>query len=61
MFTGMAVDSFSYVFQSASGVLRSITQHETRALKKAWVQFSDPNARLLERQNLILFLNVRRP
>ena len=61
MFTGVVVDSFSYVFQSASGVVKSITRHETRAFKKAWALFSDPDTRLLERQNLIPFLAVRRP
>lgn len=61
MFTGVVVDSFSYVFQSTGGVLKSITRHETRAFKKAWAEFSDPNTRLLERPNLVPFLAVRHP
>lgn len=60
MFTGVVVQSFSYVFQSTDGVLKSITRHETRAFKKAWAQFSDPNTGLLERPNLVPFLAVRR-
>lgn len=61
MFTGVVVESFSYVFQSTSGGLKSITRHETRAFKKAWAEFSDPNTRLLERPNLVPFLAVRCP
>ncbi|KAF8548118.1 hypothetical protein OG21DRAFT_1489654 [Imleria badia] len=56
MFTGVIVESFSYIFQSTSGGLKSITRHETRAFKKAWAEFSDPNTRLLERPNLVPFL-----
>ncbi|KAF8122971.1 Ion transport protein-domain-containing protein [Boletus edulis] len=56
MFTGVVVQSFSYVFQSTGGVLKSITCHETRAFKKAWAQFSDPSTGLLERPNLVPFL-----
>ncbi|KAG6372714.1 Ion transport protein-domain-containing protein [Boletus reticuloceps] len=56
MFTGVVVESFSYVFQSTGGLLKSITRHETRAFKKAWAQFSDPKTGLLERPNLVPFL-----
>ncbi|KAH0835701.1 Ion transport protein-domain-containing protein [Lanmaoa asiatica] len=56
MFTGVIVQSFSYVFQSTGGVLRSITRREIRAFKKAWAEFSDPNSGLLERPNLVPFL-----
>ena len=61
MFTGVIVQSFSYVFQSTGGVLKSITRREIRAFKKAWAEFSNPNSGLLERQNLVPFLAVRRP
>jgi len=60
MFTGVIVQSFSYVFQSTGGILKSITRREIRAFKKAWAQFSDPNTGLLERPNLVPFLAVRR-
>ncbi|KAI9570096.1 Ion transport protein-domain-containing protein [Boletus coccyginus] len=56
MFTGVIVQSFSYVFQSTGGALKSITRREIRAFKKAWAQFSDPNTGLLERPNLVPFL-----
>ena len=58
MFTGVIVQSFSYVFQSTGGVLKSITRQEIRAFKNAWAQFSDPNSGLLERPNLVPFLAV---
>ena len=35
LFTGVVVESFSYVFQSTGGVLKSITRHETQAFKKS--------------------------
>ncbi|KAG8215839.1 Ion transport protein-domain-containing protein [Butyriboletus roseoflavus] len=56
MFTGVIVESFSYVFQSSGGILRSITRREIRAFKKAWAEFSDPSSGLLERPNLVPFL-----
>ena len=59
LFTGVVVESFSYVFQSTGGVLKSITRHETRAFKKAWALFSNPETRLLERKDLARFLAVR--
>lgn len=59
MFTGVIVQSFSYVFQSAGGVLKSITRREIRAFKKAWAEFSNPKSGLLERPNLVPFLAVR--
>ncbi|PFH47046.1 hypothetical protein AMATHDRAFT_77384 [Amanita thiersii Skay4041] len=51
MFTGVVVESFSYVFQSSEGGARSITREQMRAFKKVWAEYADPKTgHLLQNQ-----------
>ncbi|KAJ3843127.1 Ion transport protein-domain-containing protein [Lentinula raphanica] len=54
LFTGVVVDSFSYVFQ-ASGGSRAITREEMRAFKKVWAEFANPQTGHLERSQFVPF------
>ncbi|KAJ3847312.1 Ion transport protein-domain-containing protein [Lentinula lateritia] len=54
LFTGVVVDSFSYVFQ-ASGGSRAITREEMRAFKKVWAEFANPQTGYLERSQFVPF------
>ncbi|KAJ3901512.1 Ion transport protein-domain-containing protein [Lentinula edodes] len=54
LFTGVVVDSFSYVFQ-ASGGSRAITREEMRAFKKVWAEFASPQTGYLERSQFVPF------
>ncbi|KAG1824615.1 Ion transport protein-domain-containing protein [Suillus subaureus] len=55
MFTGVMVQSFSYVFQSTGGA-KAITREEIRSFKKTWAEYSNPKTGLLERSQLVPFL-----
>ncbi|KAL0565893.1 calcium channel protein [Marasmius crinis-equi] len=54
LFTGVVVDSFSYVFQETGGA-KSITREEMRSFKKVWAEFANPKTGYLERQNFVRF------
>ncbi|KZS87691.1 hypothetical protein SISNIDRAFT_419270 [Sistotremastrum niveocremeum HHB9708] len=54
MFTGVVVESFSYVTQQAGGS-RSITREEMRSFKKIWAEFANHNTGYLEKRNFIPF------
>ncbi|KAJ4481205.1 Ion transport protein-domain-containing protein [Lentinula aciculospora] len=54
LFTGVVVDSFSYVFQ-ASGGSKAITREEMRAFKKVWAEFANPQTGYLERSQFVPF------
>ncbi|KDQ58077.1 hypothetical protein JAAARDRAFT_69375 [Jaapia argillacea MUCL 33604] len=54
MFTGVVVESFSYVFQTTGGAT-SISREEMRAFKKVWAQFANKKTGLLERNQFVLF------
>ncbi|KAL5522184.1 CCH1 [Sanghuangporus sanghuang] len=55
MFTGVVVESFSYVFQLVGGT-KAITREEMRAFKKVWAEFANPRTGYLEKGNLVPFL-----
>ena len=59
MFTGVVVESFSYVFQLVGGA-KSITREEMRSFKKVWAEFANPRSGYLEKNRLVPFLGVRR-
>ncbi|KAF5368727.1 hypothetical protein D9757_010428 [Collybiopsis confluens] len=54
LFTGVVVDSFSYVFQSSGGS-KAITREEMRAFKKIWAEFANPQTGYLERSQFVPF------
>ncbi|KAJ3718090.1 Ion transport protein-domain-containing protein [Lentinula guzmanii] len=54
LFTGVVVDSFSYVFQ-ASGGSKAITREEMRSFKKVWAEFANPQTGYLERSQFVPF------
>ncbi|KAE9397917.1 hypothetical protein BT96DRAFT_1020456 [Gymnopus androsaceus JB14] len=54
LFTGVVVDSFSYVFQ-ASGGSKAITREEMRAFKKVWAEFANSQTGYLEKSHLCRF------
>ncbi|KZT30145.1 hypothetical protein NEOLEDRAFT_1238275 [Neolentinus lepideus HHB14362 ss-1] len=54
MFTGVVVESFSYVFQSTGGA-KSITREEMRAFKKVWAEFANQKTGYLERSRFVPF------
>ncbi|KAF5341523.1 hypothetical protein D9758_012561 [Tetrapyrgos nigripes] len=54
LFTGVVVDSFSYVFQTSGGS-KSITREQMRAFKKVWAGFANPKTGYLERGNFVPF------
>ncbi|KAL0066269.1 calcium channel protein [Marasmius tenuissimus] len=54
LFTGVVVDSFSYVFQSTGGA-KAITREQMRSFKKVWAEFANPKTGYLERQNFVRF------
>lgn len=58
-FTGVVVESFSYVFQLVGGA-KSITREEMRAFKKVWAEFANPRTGYLEKHQLVRFLAVSR-
>ena len=60
MFTGVVVESFSYVFQLVGGA-KSITREEMRSFKKIWAEFANPRTGFLEKNRLIPFLGVGYP
>jgi hypothetical protein len=56
LFTGVVVESFSFVFQSTkTGTVASVTREEMRSFKKVWAEFVNPDTGLLERGNLVRF------
>lgn len=57
MFTGVVVESFSYVFQLVGGT-KSITREEMRAFKKFWAEHANPRTGYLEKSHLVPFLSV---
>ncbi|KAK7445064.1 calcium channel protein [Stygiomarasmius scandens] len=54
LFTGVVVDSFSYVFQTSGGA-KSITREQMRAFKKVWAEYANPKTGYLERGNFVTF------
>ncbi|KAF9265047.1 hypothetical protein L218DRAFT_899321 [Marasmius fiardii PR-910] len=54
LFTGVVVDSFSYVFQTTGGA-KAITREQMRSFKKIWAEFANPKTEHLERQNFVRF------
>ncbi|KAK7047557.1 calcium channel protein [Paramarasmius palmivorus] len=54
LFTGVVVESFSYVFQSTGGA-KSITREQMRSFKKIWAEYANPKTEHLERQNFVPF------
>lgn len=59
MFTGVVVESFSYVFQSTGGA-KSITREEMRDFKKVWARFANQKTGYLERSNFVPFFGQLR-
>ncbi|TDL23428.1 hypothetical protein BD410DRAFT_897507 [Rickenella mellea] len=55
MFTGVVVESFSYVFQLVGGA-KSITREEMRSFKKIWAEFANQRTGYLEMNQLVPFL-----
>ncbi|KAL0948006.1 hypothetical protein HGRIS_010628 [Hohenbuehelia grisea] len=55
MFTGVVVESFSYVFQTSTGGAKSITRQQMRAFKKVWAECANERTGLLERSNFVRF------
>ncbi|KAI5121745.1 hypothetical protein M0805_009034 [Coniferiporia weirii] len=55
MFTGVVVESFSYVFQLVGGT-KTITREEMRAFKKVWAECANPRTGYLEKGQLVPFL-----
>ncbi|KLO12110.1 hypothetical protein SCHPADRAFT_875932 [Schizopora paradoxa] len=54
MFTGVVVESFSYVFQLVGGA-KSITREEMRSFKKVWAEFANPRTGYLEKHQIVRF------
>ncbi|KAJ7078435.1 Ion transport protein-domain-containing protein [Mycena belliarum] len=54
MFTGVVVENFSYVFQTA-GSSKSITRAQMRSFKKIWAEFANPKTGYLERSRFVPF------
>ncbi|KAG7087347.1 hypothetical protein E1B28_013323 [Marasmius oreades] len=54
LFTGVVVDSFSYVFQTTGGA-KAITREQMRSFKKIWAEFANPKTEHLERQDFVRF------
>ncbi|THU96001.1 hypothetical protein K435DRAFT_778779 [Dendrothele bispora CBS 962.96] len=54
LFTGVVVDSFSYVFQTSGGS-KSITREQMRGFKKVWAEYANPKTGYLERGNFVPF------
>ena len=56
MFTGVVVESFSYVFQTSKGGAKAITREEMRAFKKIWNDLANPKNRSLGEERICPFL-----
>lgn len=56
-FSGVVVESFSYVFQLVGGT-KSITREGMRAFKKVWAEFANAETGYLEKADLVKFLGV---
>ncbi|ESK91833.1 calcium channel subunit cch1 [Moniliophthora roreri MCA 2997] len=54
LFTGVVVESFSYVFQTTGGA-KSITREQMRSFKKIWAEYANPKTGNLEPQNFVRF------
>ncbi|XP_006460371.1 hypothetical protein AGABI2DRAFT_220377 [Agaricus bisporus var. bisporus H97] len=49
MFTGVVVESFSYVFQASGRGAKSISREQMRAFKKLWAEYANPKGYLEQR------------
>jgi voltage-dependent calcium channel len=58
MFTGVVVESFSYVFQTSKGGAKAITREEMRAFKKIWSDLANPKTGRLEKSAFVPFFGV---
>ncbi|KAH8980165.1 Ion transport protein-domain-containing protein [Lactarius hatsudake] len=54
MFTGVVVESFSYVYQTTGGA-KAVTREEMRAFKKVWAEFANQKTGFLERPQFVPF------
>lgn len=55
MFTGVVVDSFSYVFQTTDGS-KAITRAQMRNFKRVWARYANPSDGKLHQEALVPFL-----
>ncbi|KAF7416082.1 calcium channel protein [Pleurotus ostreatus] len=55
LFTGVVVESFSYVYQTSKGGAKSVTRQEMRAFKKVWAEFANEKTGYLERNRFVPF------